>query len=299
VLLEVALQLVTGPPPDDGGRSVAVALTPAGTLAAALAPHAVAGVVTTGVGALAIPAAGGPPERSLVGGGFFDAESLVSFPLTGGAAGLAWLEGERRLVAAVPGGVPGADPPVPGVQVGSPGAVRPLGEPLSLPVTCSAACDVRVQSADRVLNGELSLTRAGRDRVLLDEGGIQPPAQGLQRRRLRVIYGAPGARHPRTRTMVVRWRDAGASRPQRIVRVRAVRRPGGRLRIAWTTDVAGAGAIFFVTGSATRGGQPLELNESDGGDGRRFACGLRRARDIHFVTVTSLNTGQAVEARVR
>jgi hypothetical protein len=61
-----------------------------------------------------VPAAGGPVQRTLLGGGLRDAADVVRFPAAGGDAGVAWLEpgarGHALLHAAPAGGADRARP---------------------------------------------------------------------------------------------------------------------------------------------------------------------------------------------
>jgi hypothetical protein len=237
----------------------------------------------------------------VVGGGLHDVQDLVTFPTADGNAGVAWLEpGVDRLRAALPGAPARADTLAPALQVlGSADSVVKNGDPLVLRVRCSAACDVRgqVHGAD----GQLSLDRAGRGRLRIQPRSL---AIGSSRRRLvtvRLLYGAPGALHPQARTLRVRVRVTGVPRIHHIRSVRATRVTGDRIRVRWTTDVGGSESAFVVTGSATRGGQPLAVNLGEGRR-RRFSLTLRHVRGIRFVAVSGLDPrdlGHPREVRVR
>jgi hypothetical protein len=267
---------------------VAVTLTPGGVLAAWLAARDVAGAAATGVRTAFVPAAGGPVQRSLVGGGLRDASSVVTFPTGDGGAGVAWLEpgahGHALLHAALAGGARPADPPTPVVQFGPP-LERALkyGRPLRLPVTCGAACDVRAQIAGGRADGELSLVRAGHGvlHVYPERRPFATPRGGPVR--LRLFYGATGAAHPARRTVSLRLRLRTPAPLPHPYDLRALPRPGDRLRVTWSTATADRRAFFLVYGLATRGGPPRALNAAGHTARRHFALTLAHVRGVHFV----------------
>jgi hypothetical protein len=75
--------------------------------------------------------------------------------------------------------------------------------------------------------------------------------------------------------------------------VRAVRRPGDRIRITWTTDRASAGTTFVVAGTATRRGPVLTLNAAGGPRPRRhFAVTLFHVRGVRYVRLTTYVPGR-------
>jgi hypothetical protein len=277
-------------------RFATVALTPDGVLAAWIVPRRVAGVKTLGVRTAFVPAAGGAVESSSLGDGLRYALTLTTYPLGDGGAGVAWLEpgshGPTLLHAAVPGGARPADRPAPVVHVGRP--LRTLlryDQPLSLPVTCDAACDVHAQV--RGTDGVLSLTRAGRGILRLGPGAppLARPSGGVVR--LRLLSGAPGAAHPQARTLSLHLRLRPLPPQPRAFDLRAVRRPGDRIRVTWRTDLASAGTDFLVAGVAARGGRALTFNAAGGKrHRRRFAVALSHVRGVRFVRLTTYAPGR-------
>jgi hypothetical protein len=80
--------------------------------------------------------------------------------------------------------------------------------PLRLPVRCSAACDVRVQTPFD--DATVSLRHAGDAVVALDLAWVH---RGRARRvRLRLAYGAPGSPRPAVRSVTVRVRRVSGAR---------------------------------------------------------------------------------------
>ena len=246
-----------------------------------------------------VPTVGGPVERSTLGGGLRDADNVVAYPLGDGGAGVAWLQPDAnlrsRLYAAVPGGTRSADPPAPDVRVGRPRrTLLSYDQPLTLPVTCSAACDVRVQARSNQAEGTLSLSRAGRGTLR-----VGPRAAPIARAsggvvRLRLLYGAPGAAHPAARTLAVRLRARPLPPQPRAGNLRATRRPGDRIRVTWTIDRPAGRTAFLVSGLATRGGPTLTLNAAVDPTRRRrhFALVLGHVRGVRFVKLSTYAPGR-------
>jgi hypothetical protein len=272
-------------------KAVASTLTPDGVLAAWLAPRLVGGLATTGVRTAFVPAVGGPVQRSLLGGGLRDAENVVTFPAADGGPAAAWLELDPArhalLHAALAGATRPPDPPAPGVTVGTPRRSRlTYSEPLGLPVSCSAACDVHVGAPDGSADGALSLPGAGHEVLLVFPRGAPLAPRGGGRVRLRLLYGAPGAAHPAARDVSVRLRLRPPSPRPHPYDVRARRLRGDRIRVTWATDVASPDAVFVVTGTARRGGPPRALTGRVGTlHRRRFAVTLKHAQDVRLVTL--------------
>ncbi len=270
---------------------VAAALRPDGVLAAWLAPRRVAGLVTTGVRTAFLPAGGGPVERSALAGGLRDATNVITYSSADGGAGVAWLEmstvGRALLHAAVAGGTRPPDPPAPSVSVGPPRrSLLKWSDSLALPVTCSAACDVRAQAPHRAADGTLSLTRAGHGVLRVHPLGAPIARRRGGRVRLRLLYGAPGAAHPAVRTVSVRLRLRPPPPLPHPYDVRARRRPGERIRVTWRTDVVSPKAGFVVIGEARRGGPVLAIDAVvTPRHRRRFALTLRHARAVRLVTL--------------
>jgi hypothetical protein len=173
------------------------------------------------------------------------------------------------------------------VSVGRPvHSVLKWSDPVALRVRCSAACDLRVQAPGGTADGTLTLPQAGRGILR-----VYPLGRPLARVRggrvhLRLVYGAPGAAHPVVRVVSVRLRLRRLPVLPHPFDVRARRRPGGRIRVTWSTDVASPEAGFVVFGAATRGGQVLAGNVIiHPRHRRRFALTLRHARAVRFVTL--------------
>jgi hypothetical protein len=279
---------------------LALTLTSSGTTASWLWAHQVRGVRSGAVRTAAVPAAGGVAEQSLVADGLHDIEQLTGFPTADGDAGVAWLEPDAgRVRAALPGVVPAADAPAPALHVDPPARhVVRFDEPLVLRVSCSAACDVRGQIG-RAGDGELSLPHGGRGR--LEIRGVQVAPRRARKVSVRLLYGAPGALHPRGRTLRLRLREIDVAPAAHIRHVRAIRVPGDRIRVTWSGNDRSDAVAYLVTGSATRGGEPLAVAADFG---RPLRATLHHVRGIRFVTVGTLGLGplrlrHPVEVRVR
>ncbi len=103
--------------------------------------------------------------------------------------------------------------------------------------------------------------------------------------RIELTYGAPGALHPRRRTVTVRLRgDATLTRP----RVSALRahRAGNRIRVSFRASRTSNDTQFFVSGDDTRGwsGEPRITRTVAHSDRRRYSLSLP-ATGVRFVTV--------------
>jgi hypothetical protein len=78
---------------------------------------------------------------------------------------------------------------------------------MKLPVTCSGPCEVHADVIGNETDGGVRLAHGGRGSIGLFADPDDPFApRRLGAVRLRVIYGAPDARHPRTRTVTLRLR---------------------------------------------------------------------------------------------
>ena len=162
-----------------------------------------------GADAASVPLAGGPTAAELLGSPLRDVGSEAPLTLADGTAAVAWGDaadaGGDRVHLALAGAAAPRRARTPRVRVGRPGVVRGKA-PLRLPVSCTAACDVRIQSAGD--STSVSLPRAGRRTARLAAPGR------------RVHLGSPPERRGthlavRELTVVVRRVSGGRSRASR------------------------------------------------------------------------------------
>jgi hypothetical protein len=157
---------------------------------------------------------------------------------------------------------------------------------LYLPIRCSAACDVRAYALTSHTDGILSLAKAGRGPLEIHPNGLGALARRHGRTRVRLLYGAPGAENPRTRTISVALR---LRRTPRIPHPRGLRaeRRGDRIRVTWTLRDPSEATFYLVTGEATRGGTPrtatVAIDSANGAT--RFSETLHYAQGVEFVTL--------------
>jgi hypothetical protein len=241
---------------------------------------------------------GGGLERRTHGARLRGSGSVTPVVLADGTAAVAWTDHvSGRVHLAVEGAADGADPPPPRVRLGAP--VRrtlPDGEPLVLPFTCSAACDVRAEIAGSRAVGVASLSRAGGGRLR-----IQPLVRPIGRLRggpVRVVVrsGAPGARHAVERTLRLTLRR------QRVTPLRALgvtaRRRGTSVVVRWRTNRVAPDNSLTVIALPTRADRalPVAVEEPDSG-GRSFEVRLRNVADARWVVVLAADVAVASHIR--
>jgi hypothetical protein len=244
---------------------------------------------------------GGLGETRTHGANLRGSGSLTPVVLSGGGAAVAWTDAQRgRVHLAMEGATDGVDPEAPRVRVGRPvRTTLPEGQPLVLPFTCSAACDVRAEIASSRAVGVESLSRAGRGRLVV-EPLVRPIGQ-LGGGPVRVVLrsGAPGARRAVERAVTFNLRRKRVA-PVRVLGLTA-RRSGNSVVVRWRTNRPVEGVDFTVLGLATRDDRALPVTVGDpGSDGtkqRRFSVRLRKATDARWVVVLTDQDGIASQIR--
>jgi hypothetical protein len=184
-----------------------------------------------------------------------DAETISPVVLENGVPAVAWGDNGRddgRLHLAAEGAT-AAPPPAPRVRIGKPErtALRST-QSLVLPVTCSAACDIRATA--RSLTASESLTRAGTVRLRFSGEGYPATVRG-GRVPITVHSGAPGDRDVTTQVVRPRLRRIPDPPMLHIAGLTAVRN-GSTVTVTWRVDRSARGVAFAVYGSATRSGEP-------------------------------------------
>jgi hypothetical protein len=310
-LLEVAYALDDE---DDVGFEFESPLTNAGTallpgdraLLTWSATHARDGVFSIAPQAALLPLGGGPAEHHPLGGGLRDVSAVAPVVLADGRGAVAWAEelgqdgdeddrwrGDEAatgtLHLAVEGVADAAEPPAPRVRIAGPKpGILDADDGIALRVTCSAACDVQASAGNNALdaNGQLRLRRAGTGRLYL-----RPELRPIARLdgkpvAIRVRYGAPGARHPRSRTLSVRLRRPPGE-PLPHVRGAQARRDGGDIVVTWRAE-RDADADNFVA-YATAGPRSTVMGAALAtGSGGRYRA---RIRDVASARSVSVLTG--------
>ena len=278
-------------PPSDGEPTVHVRLGADGRAVVTWAgADRVANVATVGpVGA---------PELERLGSPLRDPVALAPLVLADGTQAVTWSD-DTSFFSAAPftgrvhlavEGVPAApDPAPPALEVGAPldASLRPA-QPLVLPVHCAVACDVRADTGIGVFDPRLTLTEAGTARLQIDPPGkaLAPERPGPIKVKLR--WGAPGARVAQERTISVRLRRLPVPPFPRLLDVRARRAKGGVVDVRWRTDVGVRDAGFVVYGTHARavGGPERPINATVQGRGRRaFHVRLKDASRTRWVRV--------------
>jgi hypothetical protein len=288
---ERVLDAIQAIPANGEGRDgrVAVGVTPSGARAAWLGRRLTAGVRAIVVRSAALPSAG-PPERAVLSSPLRDAKAPFLVPGPGGDAGVAWLDYgdsiEPRLHVALPGVAERPDGPAPGLHVGAPElSTLDWNDPLFLRARCRPRCDVRAQTAGLRADSSTSFVPGGGPEITFAQRSIRPIAPpGGGPVRIRFLYGAPGAHHPRARTATVRLRLHPVPATPRPSALRAVR-AGDVVRVSWRTQARSEPNHMIVIGRASPAGPPLTAGAFAAGDRRRFAVRLRHARAVRFVTL--------------
>jgi hypothetical protein len=154
-------------------------------------------------------------------------------------------------------------------------------------VTCSAACEVRVDLPDRfAAPAYFELAHAG-TRVASLEGlftAIAPVRRGPVR--VRVRYAAPGARSATERVETVTLERTEVGAPPKVLGLKAVRH-GSRVDVTWRANKKADSDAFAVVGSPNRTFdiENLAVAEAHSAGGQRFKASLKSAKEIEYVFV--------------
>jgi len=240
----------------------------------------------------AFPLGGGHLDRFPVGARVRQAGSVTPLITSAGTPAVAWADNDGvtggRVHAAVEGFTAAPDPPAPRAELGRPrDAVLAGDEPLRVPISCSAACEVRVDLPEHFSETvSFALSRAGKELVAIDAllSPIAPVRRGPVRVRLRV--SAPGARSATERiesVTLVRKRGSG---PPQVRGLEAVRH-GSRVDVSWRSVGEAEPDSFLVLGTPSRVIDVAGLTSADAkpaGKGR-YTARLSRAGDVRYVFV--------------
>jgi hypothetical protein len=260
-----------------------------------------------GTGTATVTSAG-RTEFGRLGSTIRDPAGVTPLLLAGGARAIAWSDDNGifssppyagRLHLAIEGAAPPPAAPPPALTVGAPRdrTLRPA-QPLELPVSCRAACDIHASIAGQEPQPIVALPRAGTALVRFQPAfrALASPSGTPVAVELR--WSAPGARAAKHRTVAVALRRLPAPPLPRIVNLRVRRLGDGRVDVRWNTDVAARDAYFYVYGSRTRSTQANAIGlRSVNGRGRRsFHVTLKDAARARYVRVTA---SQLVGRRTR
>jgi len=269
---------------DSDGGNLRTALTPDGR--ALLTWSTLGGVPHVATFGLS----GGHVDRFPAGSGARETSSVTPLVTAAGRPAIAWTDNGQggRVHVAVEGFAAAAGAPVPRVALGRPVDDR-LGpnEALRIPVTCSAACEVRVDLPDHFESAAyVELAGAGRRVAVLDGAltPIAPARRGPVRVRLR--YSAAGGHSGTERIETVTLERTRTAPVPRVERLRAVRH-GSRIAVSWRTDRKADSDAILVLGlpSRTLGGEGIVEADVKAGRDRRFTAVLTGAREIRYVYV--------------
>jgi hypothetical protein len=249
-------------------------------------------------------------ERDRLGARLRDPQALSLLALPDGRRALAWLNQDRfddrapaRVHVAVEGAPPAREPAAPRVTIGRPRqrALRP-GQSLTLPVRCSAACDLRVRVGRSQI--ERSLPRAGTvtAEVRPGDGPIAPVRPGPVR--VVVESSAPGAQTTTRTVATPRLRRLPALPLPRIEAVRTRRLSGDRVEVRWRVSSDARETLLAVTGTSTRSEDDYVSSDALWGERRRaYRVVLEDAATARWVHVEVLQLSserrRAVTVRLR
>ncbi len=284
---------IDGATPDSDGGNLRAALTADGRALLTWTDAA----RTLSPRAATFPLAGGHVDSGPVGSGLRRPSSITPLALAGGAAAVAWSDnrdggGGGRVHVAPEGNVPAAGPAPPRIALGAPlDAVLKPKQSLELPVSCSAACELRVD-----LPGHLgavqfvSLARKG-TRTVEFEPDFEPLVP-LRREpvRVRLRFSAPGAAVATERIETVTARRLPSPPTPHVRGLKAVRH-GSAVDVSWRTDIATRADRFLLIGSAGReiGSDPLTGGDARSAGTRRFTAHLPKAAKVRFVALFIAN----------
>ncbi len=258
------------------------------------------------VGVATVPLAGGAAESHFLPG---TASTVAPLVLADGTPAVVWTEdwSQNRFRAhlATAATVQAPDPPAPRITVGVP-AKRVLTEEreLRLPITCGGPCEVlaTIPAQSLPITGRLRLAKAGTGTLAIAGAFLEADTKPGPLR-VKLAYGAPGARRLITRTVTVRGVSRTGLPFPRATAVKAVRR-GDRVVVTWR--VTGPPGAFgaFVSGDDARDdqGEPLVTRTVAGEKGRRSYRISLPAKGVSWVTMRVpiyFYAGQKVVIRVR
>lgn len=220
------------------------------------------------------------------------ATRALPLTLADGVRAVAWTTAlptsERyRLHVASPETVERADPAVPRITVGRQDR-RLVSDTraVRLPITCNGPCEVNafVDLGGLTVPYGLRMSKAGTRSLKLD--GLEVLAgRKLTRVPIELTYGAPGALHPRSRTIRVSVRSSAPPEP-RAVRLKAVRRAD---EVVVTFQLLGNPREWgaFLTGDDTRGwsGEPAVSRIVRGRAKQRTYRATLPAAGVNYVTL--------------
>ncbi len=221
----------------------------------------------------------GPSQ--VLGSPLRDAAAVAPVILPGGAPAVAWSDnagGVGHLHLAPEGAVAPPQAPFPRVRIGrARKRVLSMFDPLVLPVTCSAACDVRARLA--AAGASVSLLRAGRTALRLGgEGAPIVPGRRGGTVRVRVASGPPGATRVQVQTVSVRLRHPRVPPLPRVLDFSAVRN-GRAVIVRWRTDRSSRGLEFRVSVSPAASFRSSSGSEQRGSSARTFRSTFELGRD--------------------
>jgi hypothetical protein len=230
-------------------------------------------------------------ETHALGGGLRNIDGVTPVLLADGSRAVAWTDNDQRgnggrMHLAREGTPDAAGAAAPKVTF-TPPRSRALEdeEPLTLRVTCDAACDVEATLAERpAVTASASLPAAGSRRLSLApvEGPIAPRGGGPVRILLR--SSAPGAHGATAGTLRLNLRRVAPKFPPRVLGL-TVTRDGDDLLVRWRTAQP-ARPRSYVAYALDDDGAPVGAGDPKGTSRRtRFALRIRDARDAETVTV--------------
>jgi hypothetical protein len=248
-----------------------------------------------------LPLAGGPPEAQIHGSELRDVRAVTPLVLANGAAAVAWTRGdeERLIHVAVEGAAVTTGPTPPRVRVGPLKVPIDLDKHITVPVTCSAACDVRVQlGAGGPLDypAMASLSHAGSTEVPAPSlGDLFLPRRSTIA--VHVRYGAPGALRGAGRTRTLRVRLSSGPPLAKIAGATA-RRDGSDVVVTWRTRRDAKRSNFYAY-LVERPGEPALLARLPQGGPRRFEVRFKHRPTGTSVVILTGDEARGVVRRTR
>jgi hypothetical protein len=282
-------------PDDSAGGALRAVLAPDGRAVITWAdPQTRAGIAWSAA-RVATLGADATAATQVLGGPLRDAATVAPALLDSGAPVVAWGDnarpgsGDGRLHLALEGAAAPAPAAFPRVAVGRPErTVLRSRQSLVLPVTCSAACDVRGEIGEQAATA--SLPAAGRTRLDFGAGsGREVPVRPAHVR-IRVASGPPGAVTAQTQVVRPLLRRIPDPPMPRLLGLRATRN-GSTVDVRWHTDRASTHVRFIVVATTARHeeGDFLSSGTAKGGKRRSFHV---RIRDVpakaRYVEVAAL-----------
>ncbi len=277
-----------GRPPDFAGPDLRVAYAAGGRVVLSWGDRRERGGLRWAAAHVATVSTDDSFATQVLNGPLRDAESISPVVLENGVAAVAWGDNGRddgRLHLAAEGAT-AAPLPAPRVRIGKPErtALRST-QSLVLPVTCSAACDLR--ATGRRLTSSESLPRAGTVRLRFSGEGYPATVHG-GRVPITVLSSAAGARDVTTQVVRPRLRRIPDPPMLHITGLTAVRN-GSTVTVTWRVDRSARDVAFAVYGSATRGGESSKSPDIVTGSGERtYSSRLTGVPSkVRFVQVTA------------